>query len=84
MTVSAEVVRQEVSELHRFIEPLVRFCTEIRADYPVYDETSREFFRHIGELGRKSLSYLESLPEQILQDRYPQIAASRRQKLRQL
>jgi hypothetical protein len=84
VTASAEVVRQEVSELHRFIEPLVKSCTEIRADYPVYDETSREFFTHIGELGRKSLSYLESLPDQILHDKYPQIAASRRLKLLEL
>lgn len=84
MTIWPEVVRQEVSELHRFIEPLERFCTEIRADYPVYGETSREFFKHIGELGQKSLSYLESLPEQILRAKYPQIAASKRQKLFQL
>ena len=62
----------------------MRFCTEIRADYPVYSGTSRDFFEHIGELGQKSLSYLESLPELILRTKYPQVAASRRQKLLQL
>ena len=44
MSVSDEIVRQEVSGLYRFIEPLVRRCAELREDYPVYGGTSLEFF----------------------------------------
>ena len=43
VSVSDEIVRQEVSGLYRFIEPLVRRCAELREDYPVYDGTSLEF-----------------------------------------
>jgi hypothetical protein len=66
VTISAEVVRQEVSELHRLIQPLVKLCTERRPDFPTYNDTSREFFMHIGELGRRSLTYLQTLPTKIL------------------
>jgi hypothetical protein len=84
VTISAEVVRQEVSELHRLIQPLVKLCTERRPDFPTYNDTSREFFMHIGELGRRSLTYLQTLPTKILNQKYSQIAASNRQKLLQL
>jgi hypothetical protein len=84
VTISEEIVRQEVAELHRFIALLVQMCAELRADYPVFDKTSREFFKHIGGLGLKSLSYLQSFPDSMLQEQYPEIANSERQKLLQL
>lgn len=81
MTVSEEVVRQEVTDLYRFIEPLVRKCSELRADYPVFSDSSRDFFGYFEKLGNESLRYLETLPEQILKDQDPRLAATKRQKL---
>ncbi len=79
MTVSEEVVRQEVSDLHRFIEPMVRMCSELRDDHPVYSGPSREFFDHIEKLGNETLAYLRTFPEEVMRD--PRTASSKRQRL---
>lgn len=82
MTVSGELVRQEVSELYRFIEPMVRLCSELRPDYPVFSNESQDFFKHIRELGEKTLKYLEDAPNNILKD--PRLSPTRRQELQDL
>lgn len=79
MTVSDELVRQEVSELYRFIEPMVRLCSELRPDYPVFSNESRDFFEHIWKLGDKTLAYLEDAPSDILKD--PRLSSTKRQRL---
>ncbi|MGA3035510.1 MAG: hypothetical protein ABSD70_19680 [Terracidiphilus sp.] len=81
MSVSDEIVRQEVSGLYRFIEPLVRRCAELREDYPVYDGTSLEFFGYFEKLGRESLQFLEQLPDEILKNQDPRLSSTKRQKL---
>jgi hypothetical protein len=78
---SEEVVRQEVTDLHRFIEPLVRVCSELRVDYPVFSDSSKEFFRYIETLGGESLRYLERFPEEILKAQDSRLTATKRQKL---
>jgi len=78
---SDEIVRQEVSELYRFIESLVGRCAELREDYPVFDGTSIEFFNYFEKLGRESLRFLETLPAEILKNQDERVRATRRQKL---
>jgi hypothetical protein len=77
--ISEELVRQEVSELHQFIEPMVRMCSELRADYPVFSDESREFFDHIQKLGNETLTYLLGAPDRILKD--TRLSSTKRQSL---
>jgi hypothetical protein len=79
VTVSDELVRQEVSELYRFIEPMVRLCSDLRPDYPVFSNESQEFFGHIQRLGEKNLRYLEGAPSDILKD--PRLSSTKRLRL---
>ena len=79
--VSEEILRQEISDLYRFVEHLVRMCSDLRADYPIYSESSRDFFRYFEKLGNESLQFLRSFPDQILKEQDPRLAATRRQKL---
>lgn len=77
--ISPELIRQEVASLHRFIEPIVKMCSDLRDDYPVYTPPSREFFAHIRTLGTETLRFLETCPKSILKD--ARTASSKRQKL---
>lgn len=78
MTISEELVRQEVAELYRFIDPMVSLCSNLRSDYPVFSDESREFFDHIQRLGSQTLLYLEGASDQILKD--PRLSSTKRQK----
>ena len=79
MTVSDELVRQEVSELYRFVEPMVRLCSDLRPDYPVFSDESRDFFERIQKLGDKTLKHLEGAPGEILKD--SRLSSTKRQRL---
>jgi hypothetical protein len=81
VSISPELVRQEVASLHRFIEPIIRMCSDMRDDHPVYTPPSREFFVHIQRLGNETLRFLETFPESVLKEQDQRLARSRRQKL---
>lgn len=82
MSISPELIRQEVACLHRFIEPIIRMCSDLRDDYPVYSSPSREFFVYIQNLGNETLRFLEAFPENVLRD--SRTTSSKRQKLQSL
>jgi hypothetical protein len=79
VNVTEEIIRQEISDLHSFIEPMVKMCSELRDDHPVFSSHAHEFFSHIKRLGNETLAYLRVFPEEILSD--SRTASSKRQRL---
>jgi len=58
---------------------MFRLCSDLRPDYPVFSDESRDFFEHIQKLGDKTLKYLESAPNEIL--KASRLSSTRRQEL---
>jgi hypothetical protein len=76
----AETARKEAADLHRFIEPLIRMCADIRdREYPVYPKPTLMFLRHIERLGRETQKFLSNFPVDVL--KHSRTAYSKRQKL---
>lgn len=81
MNISSADVRQEAVDLHRFIEPLIRMCTDLRADYPVFPEPSKTFFAYVQKLGLETQNFLTHYPDSYHKSKSPSTAFSKRQKL---
>ena len=73
MKIEAVDVRQEAVDLHRFIEPLIRMCTDLRADYPVFPEPSKTFFAYVQLLGLQTQAFLTRYPESYQKSKNPSI-----------
>ena len=81
MKVSVDAVRQDAARLHRFIEPLIRMCSDLREDYPVFADSSISFFSYISQLGLATQAYLESFPAYYEKSADERSANSKRQSL---
>lgn len=75
------MVRQESAALFRFVDSIVRRCTETH-EYPVYAQTSKIFLNYMTVLGNETKAFLEAFPESAERDM--RTANSKRRKLHSL
>jgi hypothetical protein len=78
---SVDAIREDAARLHCFIEPLIRMCSDLREDYPVFADPSLEFFSYISKLGTKTQEYLETFPAYYVKSTDERSARSKRQAL---
>jgi hypothetical protein len=75
-----EKIRHEAAALYRFVESVVRVCSDTQnRNFPAYIEPSNKFFRHVQLLGQETQLYLCALPEDAAVNALT--AHSKRQKL---
>ena len=76
-----EAILQEASQLHGFVESIIRICTDLRDDYPVFAPASLRFFDYVVKLGKSTQGYLEIFPSFYRKSDDDRIARSKLQKL---
>ncbi|HEY7405865.1 MAG TPA: hypothetical protein VIB39_20235 [Candidatus Angelobacter sp.] len=76
-----ETVRQESAALYRFVDSVIRLCTDIN-EYPVYPRSSRSLFAKIKRLGEETKAFLNGFPAEAAKD--ARTAFSKRLKLSDL
>lgn len=75
------MVRQESAALFRFVDAIVRRCSEIH-EYPVYAGPSKTFLDYMSVLGNETKQFLEKFPESAERDN--RTVNSKRRKLHSL
>ncbi len=77
----SEAALHESAALYRFVDSIVRRCTDIH-EYPVYTKNSRKFLSHIKLLGDQTKKFLEGFPSSV--EKRKGTATSKRRKLQTL
>jgi hypothetical protein len=79
---SKTAVLKEAADLHRFLQPIAKMCAIARTEHPYYRDASYALFDYLNRLIKKTLEYLEGLPQR--PGSFPVIQHSLRQKLKLL
>jgi hypothetical protein len=74
-------VRQDAAAIYRFVETVVRMCSDI-SEYPVYTNPTRKFLAYVKSLGEQTQRFLINFPSEVAKN--SKTAFSKRKKLLEL